>query len=91
MMDAQTATTRISICKKNRFNSFDKKKERRKKMANTQTRQKCEKFSRAMGYYRPVDNFNFGKRAEFEERNTFKECNCLTTGARHQELLKKAA
>lgn len=40
-------------------------------------RQKCEKFSRAMGYYRPVDNFNIGKRQEFEERNTFTEHNCL--------------
>ncbi len=36
-------------------------------------RQKCETFSRAMGYIRPIDNFNKGKRAEFEERNTFKE------------------
>lgn len=26
-----------------------------------------------MGYIRPVDNFNIGKRAEFEERKTFKE------------------
>lgn len=56
-----------------------------------QARTPCEKFSRAMGYYRPVDNFNIGKRAEFEERNTFKECNCLTTGARHAELLRRAA
>jgi hypothetical protein len=60
-------------------------------MMNPTTRTPCEKFSRAMGYYRPVTNFNIGKRAEFEERNTFKECNCLTTGARHQDLLKKAA
>lgn len=37
------------------------------------TRQKCETFSRAMGYIRPIDNFNIGKRAEFEERKTFKE------------------
>ena len=36
-------------------------------------RQKCEVFSRSMGYIRPVSNFNIGKRAEFEERNTFKE------------------
>lgn len=37
------------------------------------TRQKCETFSRSMGYIRPISNFNIGKRAEFEERNTFKE------------------
>ena len=36
-------------------------------------RQKCEVFSRSMGYIRPVDNFNIGKRSEFEERKTFKE------------------
>lgn len=36
-------------------------------------RQKCEVFSRSMGYIRPIENFNIGKRAEFEERNTFKE------------------
>ena len=51
----------------------------------------CEVFSRSMGYIRPIKNFNTGKYAEFCERNTFKECNCLTTGARHQELMKKAA
>lgn len=26
-----------------------------------------------MGYIRPIGNFNIGKRAEFEERKTFKE------------------
>lgn len=82
----QIVITKITICKKTN------KRKGERKMTNTPaTRQKCEKFSRAMGYYRPVDNFNIGKRAEFEERNTFKECNCLTTGARHQDLLKKAA
>ena len=41
------------------------------------TRQKCEVFSRAMGYYRPVDNFNIGKKAEYLDRKTFTEKNCL--------------
>lgn len=40
-------------------------------------RQKCEIFSRSMGYIRPIDNFNIGKRAEFEERKTFTEANSL--------------
>lgn len=40
-------------------------------------RQKCEVFSRSMGYIRPIDNFNTGKRAEFEERKTFTEANSL--------------
>ena len=39
----------------------------------TKKRQKCEVFSRSMGYIRPVENFNIGKRAEYEERKTFKE------------------
>jgi len=41
------------------------------------TRQKCEVFSRSMGYIRPIQNFNIGKRAEFEERKTFVEHLCL--------------
>ena len=44
---------------------------------NIMTRTKCEIFSRSMGFIRPVDNFNIGKRAEFEERKTFTEPNCL--------------
>lgn len=40
-------------------------------------RQKCEVFSRAMGFIRPIDNFNTGKRAEFEERKLFKESKCI--------------
>ena len=40
-------------------------------------RTKCEVFSRSMGYIRPISNFNVGKRAEFEERKTFVEHNCL--------------
>lgn len=42
-------------------------------MEKKQKRTKCETFSRSMGYIRPINNFNIGKRAEFEERKTFKE------------------
>lgn len=59
--------------------------------ATEQKRTPCETFSRSMGYIRPISNFNIGKRAEFEERNTFTESNSLTAGARHCELMKKAA
>ncbi len=59
--------------------------------AEQNTRTKCEVFSRSMGFYRPVSNFNIGKYSEFNERKTFTESNCLSTGARHCELLKKAA
>ena len=57
----------------------------------TQQRTPCEVFSRSMGYIRPVQHFNIGKYSEFCERKTFTEANSLTAGARHSELLKKAA
>lgn len=31
-------------------------------------RQPCEVWSRVMGYYRPVDQWNIGKRSEHAER-----------------------
>ena len=58
---------------------------------NNEQRTPCEVFSRSMGYIRPVQHFNIGKYSEFCERKTFTEANSLTTGARHSELLKKAA
>lgn len=54
-------------------------------------RTRCEVFSRCMGYYKQVSNFNIGKYAEFCERKTFTEANSLTTGQRHCELLKQVA
>lgn len=32
-----------------------------------------EVYSRVVGYYRPVDNWNHGKKQEFSERNTYDE------------------
>ena len=34
-------------------------------------------MSRAMGYIRPVSNFNEGKKSEFDERRTFLEKLCF--------------
>jgi ribonucleoside-triphosphate reductase len=34
---------------------------------------KCEVFSRVVGYHRPVQNWNLGKREEFNDRVAFKE------------------
>jgi hypothetical protein len=34
-------------------------------------RQRCEVWTRVMGYHRPVASFNPGKRREFEERVPF--------------------
>lgn len=37
----------------------------------------CEVFSRVVGYYRPVQNWNPGKKEEFSMRKKFKaECSC---------------
>ena len=33
----------------------------------------CSIWSRSMGFIRPIENFNIGKRSEFEERKTFTE------------------
>lgn len=49
-------------------------------------RMKTSVISRAMGFLRPISFFNIGKRAEFEERKTFKE-NIIFDNIR--KLLKK--
>ena len=36
-------------------------------------RQECEVWTRVMGYYRPLSEFNIGKKQEFKERKFFKE------------------
>lgn len=43
-----------------------------KKLDNNK-RTKCEIWTRAMGYCRPVSNFNKGKKSEFYERKYFTE------------------
>ena len=40
---------------------------------NNSERQKCEIWTRVMGYHRPVSSFNIGKKAEHAERVFFKE------------------
>lgn len=45
-------------------------------------------WSRSMGFYRPISFFNIGKRAEFEERKTFKEGTIFES---IRKLLKKEA
>jgi hypothetical protein len=36
-------------------------------------RTKCEVWTRVMGYYRPVSEFNIGKKSEYAERIFFDE------------------
>lgn len=40
---------------------------------NDDERQPCEVWTRVMGYFRPVENFNKGKKSEYAERVCFKE------------------
>ncbi|WP_284620468.1 anaerobic ribonucleoside-triphosphate reductase [Aquabacterium humicola] len=39
-------------------------------------RQRCEVWTRVMGYHRPVSSFNTGKKGEFHERLYFEERRC---------------
>ncbi len=39
--------------------------------AQKMTRQKCEVYSRVVGYLSPLHRWNKGKQAEFQERKTF--------------------
>lgn len=39
----------------------------------TELRQRCEVWTRVMGYHRPVSQFNVGKRSEHIERLHFSE------------------
>lgn len=40
----------------------------------TKQRTKCEIYTRVMGYFRPVSQFNIWKKSEFYSRTYFEEC-----------------
>jgi len=42
-----------------------------KKEKKVVTRQRCEVYSRVVGYIRPVTQWNPGKQSEFDDRKTF--------------------
>ena len=44
-------------------------------------RQRCEVWTRVMGYHRPMSSFNTGKKGEFHERTYFSENNCKSPAA----------
>ena len=67
------------------FNNMEKhmiaqaeKKEHQVKISTTplrdEERQRCEVWTRVMGYHRPVSSFNIGKKGEYKERVYFREC-----------------
>lgn len=43
---------------------------------NQQLRTKCLVYTRVMGYHRPVESFNIGKKGEHKQRIHFKEVKC---------------
>lgn len=43
-------------------------------------RQRCEIWTRVMGYHRPVSSFNIGKQGEFHERTCFTEGSAALAG-----------
>ncbi len=49
------------------------KKEEKHPVLKNEDRQKCEIWTRVMGYHRPVSSFNTGKKGEFKERLYFVE------------------
>ncbi len=43
---------------------------------NEQLRTKCLVYTRVMGYHRPVESFNLGKKGEHKQRTYFEEPKC---------------
>jgi len=43
---------------------------------NQELRTKCLVYTRVMGYHRPVESFNLGKKGEHKQRTHFTERKC---------------
>ncbi|HOS49274.1 MAG TPA: anaerobic ribonucleoside-triphosphate reductase [Bacteroidia bacterium] len=43
---------------------------------HNEKRTKCLVFTRVMGYHRPVESFNIGKKGEHKQRTHFNENKC---------------
>lgn len=43
---------------------------------NQHSRTKCLVYTRVMGYHRPVESFNIGKKGEHKQRTHFNEGKC---------------
>lgn len=48
---------------------------------NDAERQPCEVWTRVMGYFRPVSEFNVGKKSEFYSRVCFSESKAINSCA----------
>lgn len=49
-------------------------------------RQKCEVYSRVVGYIRPVDQWNPGKQSEFSDRDTFEKTACSSCSGENFQI-----
>lgn len=45
-------------------------------LLNNSERTKCLVYTRVMGYHRPVESFNIGKKGEHKQRTHFSEQRC---------------
>jgi hypothetical protein len=52
-------------------------------------RQRCEVWTRVMGYHRPMASFNVGKKGEFHERKYFVEPD--SAGSRVEDRVQACA
>ncbi len=50
--------------------------------------QACEVWSRVVGYYRPTNNWNKGKQAEFTQRRTFTVTNAAVDRIASPDIAK---
>ncbi len=57
-----------------------------KQILSDAERQPCEVWTRVMGYFRPVNHFNDGKKSEFAERVWFKECKLHQHSAKQERV-----
>ena len=49
-------------------------------------KQKCEVYSRVVGYYRPIADWNIGKREEYGDRRVFREPDLPTIEEQKKEM-----
>ena len=47
---------------------------------------KCEVYSRVVGYHRPVQNWNLGKKEEFKDRIAFQENQSMNTSIKLKDV-----
>ena len=58
------------------MNAVIERQEQQDTMLREEERQRCEVWTRVMGYHRPVASFNIGKQGEHHERQFFAESAC---------------